>query len=93
MKLPKKRYEEINTRLTELNTILGYQRDERGDSLSKRARKEGGLTEALYRKIQEKHAAEYEEMVRLEAEKVQLEDELGITNDIEQMLAEMDGND
>ena len=85
-----KRYKEVRERIAELEAILGYQRDKNSNSLSKRARREGSMTETFYRKLQERHPAEYEELVHLEAEKMQLEKELGIEDELEKLLAEME---
>lgn len=85
-----KRYKEVQGRIAELEAVLGYQRDEEGNSLSKRARREGGMTETFYRRLQKRHPAEYEELVHLEAERMQLEKELGIEEELEKFLAEME---
>ena len=86
-KKTEKRYKEVKERIAELEAVLGYQHDESGNSLSKRARREGGMTETLYQKLQKRHPAEYEE---LEAERMQLEKELGIEDELEKFLAEME---
>ena len=85
-----KRYKEVQERIAALEAVLGYQHDESGNSLSKRAHREGGMTETFYRKLQERHPVEYEEMVQLEVERMQLEKELGIEDKLEKLLAEME---
>lgn len=89
-KKTEKRYKEVKERIAELEAVLGYQHDESGNSLFKRARREGGMTETLYQKLQKRHPAEYEELVHLEAERMQLEKELGIEDELEKFLAEME---
>jgi len=85
----KARYAEVKKRIGELDIILGFSRNEHGESLSLRSR-DDAFAEKMFNRIKEKYAAEYEEMMQLTAEAVILEDELGISAEYEKLLAQVD---
>ena len=82
-----KRYEEIVKRMDQLGEILGYSRDEDGNSLRKKALRDESATQLLI-KIEERHPDELDEYHRLSYERGKLEDELGISDELEKVFEE-----
>jgi len=83
------RYDEVKRRIDELDSLLGYSRNERGESLSLRSR-DDFFSEKLFNRILQTHVVEYEELIQLTAEAIRLEDELGISAEYEKLLSQSD---
>lgn len=88
----KKEYEAISKRIEELEEILGYNRLPDGSSLSRRSRN-NTFARRRFAQIQDLHFAEAEEFMHLTAQAIQLEDELGISDEMMKMLDNLPDSD
>lgn len=79
------RYKEISGRIEELEKILGYDRDENGNSLSRRS-SENMFAARKMEQLKRKNPDAYKEMLALEAEQVELEKQLGLDEAYEEMM-------
>lgn len=79
------RYKEIKNRMSELESILGYDRDENGDSLNRRSATNPFAARRM-EQLRAKNPAAYEEMLQLEAEQIGLERQLGLDEFYEEMM-------
>ncbi len=87
-KKKRERYEEIMARLRELDQILGFARDADGRSFHKRARKDE-VSEKFFLSLQKQNPEALTEHMALTAQAIQLEDELGITEEYMKILEEV----
>lgn len=74
----RRKLDEIQTRLTQLDPVLGLERDEHGMSLNKAAIT-NDFAERRLEQIIASHPAEWAEYCELTAQEIDLMDELGIT--------------
>lgn len=84
----RKRYEEIKARLGELDKILGYTMDGDGMSLCKRARGDQ-VSQKFFEGLQKRNPEALAEHMALTTQAIQLEDELGITEELIKILEDL----
>lgn len=86
------RYAEVRKRMVELEKLLGFACDENGRSLSRRSMTNDFAKQRM-EQLQRKHPAECEELLRLDAECVKLEEILGLDEMYKKFLDSLDDED